>query len=246
MKNLIAAAFITICSIVQAQAPEFEDLQILYADGNYEKLVKVSDGYTNKESLAKDPLPFLWLAQGLYKISLSGSSSEKFKNAYKDAIAAFSKSLKNDQALVKKEGTSVLEDHQEFINEFQFSLAEIIRNDVEAKDFGKASGWIIKYYKITSNPVCIKHLDGAAKYKKADKTGANTLWKEADLLLSKVTSISEWNEAEKELLKQGILQTAECQIHAKQVEKAKATLEKVAEWYKDDLDFKTKYEELTK
>jgi hypothetical protein len=239
MKRIIGL-FILLMSnfLAQAQAPGFDDLKILYADANYEKLVKVAENYTLKDELKKDPIPFVWLAKGLYKISLSGSEDEKYKTAYKDAIAAVGKAIKND-----KDG-SLLTEYQEFIDEFQLSLVEMINNDLTAKDYNKASGWVIKYYKITRNPVGAKYLDGAAKYRKSDKGGANTLWKEAETLLTGITSIEEWSEADKTILKVGVLQTAECYIAGKQVEKAKSILNKIAQWYEEDEDFKTKYDEL--
>ena len=84
MKRIIGL-FILLMSnfLAQAQAPGFDDLKILYADANYEKLVKVAENYTLKDELKKDPIPFVWLAKGLYKISLSGSDDEKYKTAYK-------------------------------------------------------------------------------------------------------------------------------------------------------------------
>ena len=98
MKKLIVLVLLLLsATTINAQAPNYDDLKILYADGNYEKLVKVAENYTLKDDLKKDPMPFIWLGKGLYKISLSGTDEEKFKNAYKDAIAAVSKSLKNDK-----------------------------------------------------------------------------------------------------------------------------------------------------
>jgi len=239
MKKVLSLLLFLLGSItVNAQAPGYDDLKILYADANYEKLVKVAENYTMKDELKKDPLPFIWLAKGLYKISKSGTDDEKYKNAYKDAIAAFAKAIKND-----KDGT-LLEDHQEFIDEFQESLVEIINNDLEAKDYNKASGWVIKYYKITRNPIGAKYLDGASKFRKTDKGGANTLWKEADGILATITSIEDWSDADKNMLKIGVLQTAECYIAAKQKEKARTLLNKVAQWYEEDEDFKAKYDEL--
>jgi hypothetical protein len=146
--------------------------------------------------------------------------------------------LKND-----KDGTK-LTDHAEFIEEFQLSMVTMIENDLTAKDYNKASGWVIKYYKITKNPVGAKFLDGASKYRKADKGGANTAWKEAETMLSKITSIEDWTEADKKMLKMGVLQTAECYIASKQREKAKNILNKVAQWYEGDEEFKAKYDEI--
>jgi hypothetical protein len=239
MKKLISFTLLMFSAItLNAQAPNYDDLKILYADANYEKLIKVAENYTLKEDLKKDPLPYIWLAKGLYKISLSGTDDEKYKNAYKDAIGALGKAIKND-----KDGT-MLTDHTEFIEQFQGSMVEMISNDLAAKDYNKASGWVIKYYKITRNPIGAKYLDGATKYRKADKGGANTLWKEAETMLGKVTSLDDWTAADKKLLKIGVLETAECYIASKQKEKAKALLNKIAQWYEEDEDFKAKYDEL--
>lgn len=239
MKNTFILFFFFITSLsLSAQPPTYDDLKILYADANYEKLVKVAENYTLKDDLKKDPIPYLWLAKGLYKISLSGTDDERFKNAYKDAIGALSKALKND-----KDG-SQLADHREFVEEFQLSMVTMIENDLTAKDYNKAAGWVVKYYKITNNPVGAKFLDASSKYRKADKGGANTLWKEAELLLGKITSIEDWTEADKTMLKLGVLQTAECYVTSRQHDKAKNVLNKVAQWYEGDEDFKTKYDEI--
>jgi tetratricopeptide (TPR) repeat protein len=240
MKKIFALLLFVLSAITtNAQAPIYDDLKILFADANYEKLVKVAENYTVKDELKKDPLPFVWLAKGLYKISLSGSDDEKFKNAYKEAIAALTKAMKNDG----NDG-GALADHQEFIDEFQGSLVELISNDFDAKDYNKASGWVIKYIKVTKNPIGAKYLDGASKYRKTDKGGANTAWKEAETMLTKITTIEDWSDADKDILKIGVFQTAECYILSKQKEKAKTLLNKVAQWYEEDEEFKTKYDEI--
>mgnify|MGYP003342050518 CR=1 FL=1 len=132
-------------------------------DKELDELVDKAVGYTEKDKTKKDPVPYVWLARGLYKISLTGSSNPNFKNAYKDAIGAMASAFKND-----KDGTKLV-DHQEFIADFQGSLAEIIGNEIAAGDLNKAAGWVSKYYKITKNPVGAKFLDAASKYKKGDK-----------------------------------------------------------------------------
>lgn len=237
MKKLVLLfTFIVTTIVANAQPPKYDDLKILFADANYEKLVKTAEGYTLKDELKKDALPFFWLGKGLYKISLSGTTDEKYKNAYKDAIGAIGKAIKND-----KDG-SQLSDHAEFISQFQQSVVTMIENDLTAKDYSKASSWNIKYMKITKNLAGQKFLDGAFKYRKSDKGGANTAWKEADALLAKITSISDWSEADKTMLKLGVVETAECYVASKQVDKAKKILGKVAQWYEGDEFFKEKYD----
>jgi hypothetical protein len=87
-------------------------------------------------------------------------------------------------------------------------------------------------------------LDGATKFRKADKGGANTSWKEAETLLAKVKNFDAWSPADKAMLKYGIIQTAECYKSSKQVEKAKALMNKVAPWFEEDDEFKEKFDEI--
>jgi hypothetical protein len=241
MKKIIYALMLLFVGLqASAQAPGYDDLKILFADGNYEKLVREAEKYSLKEDLKKDPLPHLWMAKGLYKVSLSGTDDEKYKNAYKEAITALGKAMKID-----KDGT-MLADHQEFIEKFQSSLVELITNETSLGDFNKAAGWVIKYYKITRNSLGTKYMDGSTKFAKADKGGANTIWKEADAMLAKTTSIDDWSEADRAMLKLGVLETAKCYVKAKQKEKAKTLISKISEWFEEDQDFKTQVEEILK
>lgn len=221
-----------------AQAPDYADLKILYADAKYEKLVAAADKYAQKEDLKKDPNPNMWLAKGLYKISLNPTGDEKFKNAYKDAISALAKSMKVDK------DTACANEHREFVDEFQMSIYNRVADAISADKFKDAAGWASKYYKITSHPIGPKYIEGAGKFKAADKGGAATLWKECEKMLTVITDLESWSEADKGLFRIGILQTAECYIAGRQKEKAVALLNQVAPWFEGDEEFKTRYDEI--
>lgn len=238
MKKLIFGVALFCVSVVKAQAPDYNDLNILYADGKYEKLVGAAEKYTNNDKTKADALPYLWMARGLYKVSLSGTDDEKFKNAYKDAVGIVGKCIKYDK------DKKVREEYSEFFTEFENSLVEMISNDLGASDYNKAGSWISKYYKLNATSIGAKLIDGACKYRKGDKAAANTLWKEADALIKSVTDFESWSEAEKNLLKMGVFQTVDCYTTSKQTEKAKVLLGKVAQWYEGDADFKAKYDEV--
>lgn len=238
MRKLVLIGALLTTKLLVAQAPEYDDLRILYADGDYEKLVRASEKYVMNDKTKSDALPHMWMGRGLYKVSLSGSDDEKYKNAYKEAIGEVGKSLKYDKA------GDVQSEYAEFYDEFRNSLVEMIKNEIDAADYKKASTWIIKYYKINLTSIGAKYLDGVCKYRNADKGGANTIWKEAETMLKTVTDISEWNKAEKDLLMIGVIQTAECYLTAKQTDKAKAVMGKVAQWYEGNEDFKAKYDEI--
>jgi hypothetical protein len=238
MKKLFLATVLMIGGYVSAQAPGYDDLRILYADGNYDKLIKSADSYTQKEKTKADALPYLWLGRGLYKMSQSGTTDEKYKNAYKDAIGAIGKCIKQDKS------GDVQREYTEFFEEFKMSMVELIDNDLSVPDYKKASSWVIKYYKLDPNSIGAKFLEGACKYRNADKGGANAAWKETDKKLAALTSIEDMGKADRELLKMGILQTVDCYMASKQVDKAKTLLGKVAQWFEEDEEFKAKYDEI--
>lgn len=221
-----------------AQSPGFDDLKILYADANYEKLISAATKYTDKESTKKDPNVYMWLAKGYYKISVSGEAEDEFKNAFKDGIGALGKAIKLDA-----DGSSV-SDNQEFVDQFTNECVERIMNDIGGGDFRKAYGWTIKYLKISPNPAGAQLMEGACKFRNSDKGGANTSWKAAELTLKEVTSIESWLDADKELLKHGVIQTAECYVTGRQIDKAKALLNKMAPWFDGDEEFKMEFDKI--
>lgn len=236
MKKLIFGVALFCVSVVKAQAPDYNDLNILFADENYKKLVGAAEKYTNNDKTKADALPYMWLARGLYKIDMSGTDDENFKNAYKDAIGYMGKCVKYD-----KDG-KVREDYAEFFTEFENSLFLRIKNELDAGDYKKAAPWITKVYKLNPKSLGAKLLEGACKFKNTDKGGANTLWKEVDVQLKTLSGTEGWSDMEKELFKLGVFQTVECYTSTKQTEKAKVLLGKVAQWYEGDADFKEKYD----
>jgi len=238
MKKLVLITILFIAGFVRAQAPTYDDLRILYADGNYDKLIKVSSSYSTHDKTKNDPLPHLWLGRGLYKMSLSGNSEEKYKNAYKEAVASVGKCIKLDKA------GDVQREYDEFIQEFKMSLIEVIANDIATPDFKKANSWVLKYYKLDPTSLGAKYLEAACKFRNADKGGANTAWKEAEKKLVALETIDTWSKADIALFKMGILQSAECYVISRQVDKAKTLLGKVAQWFEEDEEFKAKYDEI--
>lgn len=224
--------------VLAAQAPEFDDLKILYADGDYEKLCREADKYTQDDKTKKEPLPYYWLAKGLYQISLSSTDDEKFKNAYKEAITAYSKFVKTD-----KENT-YQEEFAEFKDEIQKSLMERINNELSVDNARKAYSWVIKYKKLSNNLIGEMYLEGACKFKSDDKSTGFTLWRDADKAMSELTSMDTWSETDKTMLKIGVLQAAECYVSIRQESKAKDLLNRVAQWFEGDEDFKARYDEI--
>lgn len=240
MKKLIAIVglFIYTGSSAFAQAPDYNDLIILYADGNYEKLIREADKYTAKDANKKDALPLLWLSKGLYAISQVGDRDAMYKNAFKESMSALGKFRKKD-----KDG-SLYAENIEFIEEVKKASLEGVFNEVDSKNYRKAVPLLMSYYKIMPDDLGGKYLEAACKYRENDKSGANLIWKDTEKKLGELTSIEDWTATDKKLFKKGILETAACYKDAKQIDKAKSTLNKVAQWYEGDDDFKAKYDEI--
>jgi hypothetical protein len=240
MKNVlfILISLITVGSF--AQKEKYDDLLVLFADGNYEKLVKSAEKYTLNDNTKKDPLPYLWMSKGLYEMSKDAkyTSDETFKNAYKDAISAAGKFLRYD-----KEG-DYTEEGSDFIYKLKGSLIEVIENELSTKNYPRAYGWVLKMKKLAPEDAGNTYLEGTCQYQKGDKSGATLTWKEADAMLAKITSVDDWHKEDFQLLKIGVFGTAQCYIDSRREEMAKALLNKVKQWFEDDDDFKAKYDEI--
>lgn len=243
MKRIITSIvfLLTACISFSQENYEFKELQILYADTDYEKLVKVAEKYTLSEKTKKNPEPYFWLAKGLYKISLSGTDDEKYKNAYKDAIKYLSKGMKYDMKY--NEGANIQKEDK-FVGEFQGSLFEIINNEASSGSFKRAKGWVVKYTKITQHLAGPNYFLGACYYFDADKTGARDKWSEAERILNEIESIESWSEADRNMLKFGVLYSALALKKSRQEDKAKALVGKVSQWFEEDPDWQTSYDEI--
>lgn len=217
---------------------DYEHLLIYKADQNWEKLIQESEKLTLKNKTKNDPVPYYYMAYGLYKISFIGDRPDSYKNAYKDALTVVGKMGRKDS------DGAVMEEYDEFFNELKASLLEIIKNDIEADEYRRAFGWIMKIYKFDRNHIGGKYLEGAARYRNGDKATARAKWKEAADLIAELESTSDWMEADKNMIKFGMYESAKCQIDARQVEAAKEIMNYGAQWFEEDEDWKKWYDEI--
>jgi len=239
MRHLIT--FIGLVLLSQsAIAQDYNDLKILFADGDYEKLVKKAESYTTDDKTKYEPVPYFWAAKGLHKISLSGTDDERFKNAYKDAIKFLGKGMKYD---LKKNDGQAIEEFSEFVTEFQMTLCTRIANDIDAGDYRKAYSWAGRYTKITQNEIGVLYIMGACKYEQKDRSTARTKWKEAEDILPNVTGVDSWSEADRKTLMIGILETAKMYKITMQEDKAKEIVGKAAMWFEDDEEWSRRYDD---
>lgn len=245
MKHLVAIfSFLFLSLAASAQAPDYKDLVILFADGTYDsykKLVKEAEKYTLKDDTKKDAPPYFWLAKGLYKIHISGEAEEEFKSAYKDAIKYLGKGIDTDK---KYNDGAYASEQSEFIEMFQMTLFETISNELETGGPKRAFSWVLKYSKISANTVGANYWMGACKYEDNDKTTARDYWNTGEKQLGEIESIENWSEADKNMLKFGVLYSAAALKKTRQEEKAKVLVGKIAQWFEEDEDYQAQYDEI--
>lgn len=240
MKQVLTIfSFLALTAFSYAQPPEYKDLRILFADKNYTKLVKEAEKYTLKDKTKKDILPYIWMAKGLDKISLSGTDDPEFKNAFKNGIKYLGKGMKYD---IKYNAGATIEEEREFIDGFQMGVFERVNNELTSGSYKRAFGWAIKYQKVTQNVIGTKYMQGACKYFDGDKPSARELWKQCDALLKDIEGIENWSEADQKFLKMGVLYSAAALKKGRQDDKAKMLVGKVAQWYENDPDWQSDYD----
>lgn len=239
MRFLSTLTFIFASFLVKAQSDKYDELIILYADEKYEKLIEQSEKLVGKDANKKDAEPYFWMSKAFYKISLSGTSDPTYKNAYKSAAKSLAKGMKKDK------DTSVTEYNIEYVEEFQHSLKELVVNDLLVGDYRKAGGWAQQYSKISHNEVGAEYLVAATKYRAGDKNGAKSIFSKCEKTLQSINSIENWSEPDRVLLKAGVLQSAECFLESKQLNKAMDLLNSVKPWFIEDEEFNEKYIEFT-
>lgn len=222
-------------------AQEYNDLKILFADGNYEKLVREAEKYTESDKTKYDADPYFWAAKALYKISLSGTTDDDYSNAYKDGITFLSKGMKYD--IKKNDGAAMLEFNQ-IIEDYRLSLYMRISNEIGVASYKKAYAWAVKYKKISDEACGINFVIGACKYNDGDRSTARTAWVEAEKLIGELSGVDSWSEGDRKMLKLGVLETAKTHKANQQKDKAKEILNKAAQWFEEDDDWKAQYDEI--
>jgi len=236
-----------------AQPPTYDDLVILFSDADYEKLLKKAEKYTQSDKSRKDAIPYLYLSKANFEISKGGEQEEllaKYPRAFKESIKYAGKCIQKD-----KEGIVVADNMAHFTN-LKVVVTEILRNLAESGDFGRLMGQIPLMIKVDKKDVGAYYLKAAAYYYKKDITGMKKTAKIADEMLKasdpNAFTISEDDDfdltnkkkADINMLKLGVINYARALVLARQKEGAKDIMGKVKQWFEEDEEFKSVYDEI--
>lgn len=241
MKKLAFLLFLVFGVVfkIEAQPPLYDDLLILYADGNWEKLLKQAEKYTQKDDSKKDALPFFYLAKCNFMMSKDQAWTEKYPKAFNDAIRYAGNAIKKD-----KEGI-VYEENLDFFTDLKVAVVEDIKNLVEEGSYAKLMGYIAKLHRFNKDDVGSYFLKAAAQYQEKDKGGAKLSQQEAFERLEAAEDIDSWRLIDKEMLKIGVMEYCNAQINVmRQPQPAKDLLGKVKQWLEHDEQFMAYYDSI--
>ena len=231
-KYLLILTVILFSSKFYAQPPSYNDLLILYVDGNYKKLASKAEKYTLKDDTKNDPYAYLWTSKALFKISQQNDQDEMYKNAYKDCISFMSKCIKKDKT------HEVFDKEKGFIFELKNSIIENTINEYTSKNYKKAQDYCKKLLSIFPDDVSAKFMDAACKFQLKDIPGATTVLNENQIAFELINTIDSYNEKEKEFFRTSIMETIKCLKENKQTERGNKIGENGKKWFNDN-DFKS-------
>jgi tetratricopeptide (TPR) repeat protein len=240
MKNLLFLFLIGLGFGANAQQPHYDDLLMYFADGQYEKLVNKAKKYIGGDKTKNDPLPYYYSARANFEMSKDQKYDDDFPKAYNNAIGMAGKALKKD-----KQGELLdLPQVDEFYNDLKVSVVEEIKNMVDAGDYSRMRGTVMKLQRMDPNDVGSYFLLTAAQYQIKDKGSAKITLKKAQEKLNAIESVDSWRKIDLEMMQIGIIEYSNYLVKMRQCDKAKDILNKVKQWFEKDEDFMSKYDEI--
>ena len=159
-----------------AQRPDYEDLNILYAEGKYDKLLKKCEKYQSKDDSKYDPLPFLYTSMAFFEISQDETWMQKddsYKRAYSNSLryaASFRKKLNRLKSDAEKR--KILKDNNDFLNRLKGAIMEDVDLFMhqEKKYYRKAVSELKRLVTFDPDDAGAYLLKGVCEYRAKNKT----------------------------------------------------------------------------
>lgn len=242
-KTLIAMFVLALAApnlVAQTDEEEYDQLLILYVDGDYEKLIKKSEKYTDDSDTRRDPRPYLYLSKAYYEMSKNEEYAEEYPKAFRDALKYAAKYSRKDE---ERQYWDVNED---FINELRSEAmreADLYLADDDRRGLSKASR-VYKYL------VDIDPDDAGSAMMYSSMLYQINRRGEADLLIRDIApklpnlDMDDMSEDQQEMLKFGTIHYSRYLKEEGMLDSARVTMNIVHPYFKDDNEFKLAYEEI--
>lgn len=239
-KILLTALVVAFTSPTVFAQEEFDDLLILYVDGDYEKLINKSEKYTDGDDTRRDPRPYLYLAKAYYGMSKDEKYAEDYPKAFRDALKYAARYSRKDEERLYW-GVNV-----EFINELRAEAmreADLYVASDDRRDLSKASR--IYRYLVDIDPT-----DPGASMMYSAMLYRTNRRGEADLLIREIApslpnlDAKRMSPDQMEMLKFGAIHYARYLKEEGMVDSARTTMDIVHPYFPEDNEFKLAHEEI--
>jgi hypothetical protein len=231
---LILFALFLYAGAKQVSAQEYQDLEVLWIDQKYEKLIEKAEHYTEKEKSKNDALPYLYMCKGLYRISLieKYKTHETYRKAESDALSYAVKYKKKD-----KNGTYKA-DAEAFFAEMKKTYFEQTENYMMAKDYKKSLAIIKKVVQFDDKNPGAWLVKGVCEYEMKNKAEAILNTDLGVKLVKEISNFGEMYEVDQNFMRFALMTYAEYLMGPlKDMSKAKMVINLGYQYYnkvKDD------------
>lgn len=227
------------CSyIVKAQPPTYDDLLILFADENYDKLLKKAEKYTDKDDTKKDAIPYVFISRANFEISKNAELLEDYPKAWKDAVKYAGKAMRKD-----KDG-STFEEYRDYFSDLKKVLVEEMENYLIDSDYKKAERSVKYIIKIQEEDLGAQYMMAYLKTVNGDIGGAREYKLAAEKIMEQTSNVSEMRSEDLRLLKLGLMYYA---LHMKEkgrMDEAKQIINKGYQWFENEPAYAKAYDEI--
>lgn len=225
---------------ISAQEVEYDDLLILYVDGNYEKLISKAEKYTDDSDTRRDPRPFLYISMAYFEISKNEELSEDYPKAFRDALKYASKFSKKDKE------NEYFREHRDYLDELRSEAmreADLFMADNDVRGMSQAAR-IYKYLvDIDPNDVGSVMMYSAVLYKINRRGEADLLMRELGPKLTDI-DFDDMSPDQQEMLKFGMIHYSNYLKDQGMADSARVTMNLGHPYFKDDNEFRLSYEEI--
>lgn len=238
IRTLLAIITLTfLAPAIQAQ-DEYDDLLILYVDGDYEKLISKAERYAEKDR--KAPQPLLYLSKAYYEISKDEELRDEYPKAFRDAMKNASKYSRKDK---EREFWDVNAEYFAELRSEAMREADLFMAEKDPRGLSQASR-IYKYLvDIDPDDVSSSMMYCAVLYQLNRRGEADMIMRDLGPKLTNINT-DRMDDDQKEMLKFGFIQYAEYLKEQGRADSARVTMNIAHPYFKDDNEFQLSYDEI--
>lgn len=222
-----------------AQDDEFEDLRILYMDGEYEKLIRKSEKYTEKDDTRKDASPYLFLSKAYYEISMDEKYHEDYRpdRAFRDALKWAKKYRRRDP-----EG-ALFEENDLYFRELKESAFRSAGAQLAEEKYSRARRFYDAIADFDPEDPGAWLMLGYCQMQERNRREAEMSFQEAGKVMAG-RDLSTLNSVEKDIFLQGVMKYSDYLVTESMRDSARTTLEMAIPALEGDPEFDAAYQKL--